>query len=197
VAAALEKISSTATAPTIRRAAELARQQSRAGFGFITQWRTAGPFRQDGRDYADLFDFLFRPETAESEGVKWAPLPVATGAKRTWLVNLRPAMGKQEAVAYAQTWLHCDAAQPVQMEIGSDSSVKVWLNQKLVHTNPALRVLRPGADTLSATLQPGWNSLLVKLAQPGQSGAFCVRLLEPDRTPVKGLRIDPAGPRRN
>jgi hypothetical protein len=75
--------------------------------------------------------------------------------------------------------------------------VKIWVNQKLIHTNPELRPLHAGADIISTTLKPGWNSLLVKLAQPGQAGEFCVRLAQPDGSSIPGLQINAAGPMKN
>jgi hypothetical protein len=194
---ALEKILALVPEGALRQAADLARQQSRTGFGFITAWRVLGPYRQEGRDYADLFDFVFRPESGETQSLKWIPVPAGTGAKRTWLVDLRKTIGPPDCVVYAQTWLHCAGPQPVQLEIGSDSGVKIWLNQKLIHANGTVRVLHPGADKLAATLNPGWNSLLVKMAQPGQGGFFCARLLKPDGTPLDDLRIAAAGPGKN
>ena len=47
------------------------------------------------------------------------------------------------------------------MYVGSDESVKVWLNGVLVHNNPADRGARDYQDTFSVTLKQGRNILLV------------------------------------
>ncbi len=188
--AALKGVLAVVSEGAIQQAADLALRQSRSGFGFITAWQVNGPNRQEGRDYADLFEFVFQPETGERQGVKWNPLPTAMGSTRTWLVELREPIGLAECVTYARTWLYCDAPQPVQLRTGSDSSLKIWLNQKLIHANSATRALRPGAERISTPLNSGWNLLLVKITQRSTGGAFCVQLLKPDGEPINGLKID-------
>jgi hypothetical protein len=54
-------------------------------------------------------------------------------------------------------------AQQATMLVGSDDSVRVWLDGKLVHDNPALRSARPDEDRVTVTLKPGWNKVLVKV----------------------------------
>jgi hypothetical protein len=152
----------------------------------------AGPFNQEGRDFAGLFDFSFGPETVEAQNVKWKPLPTDPGCLRPWLVDLRGPIGRELCAAYAQTWLHCDSSQSVQLELGSDSAVKVWITQKVVHASSAVRALHPGSDRIESTLPGGWSRVLVKVVQPNQGGSFCLRLLKPDGAPLADLRIDAA-----
>jgi hypothetical protein len=195
-AAALQAAKDAFPGGTRREAIELALQQSREGFGFVRTWEVAGPFRQDGRDYADLFDFVFPPET-DAAAAKWKPLPPRAGGAPTWLVDLRSTIGRQECVAYAQTWLHSDREQAVQFELGSDCLAKIWLDRTLIHTNWALRALRPGADKIPTTLHAGWNVLRIKVAQRGDGGAFCLRLVQPEGALVTGVRISANAPGKN
>ena len=64
-------------------------------------------------------------------------------------------------VAYGSLALDSPRKQNTKMYVGSDESVKVWLNGVLVHNNPADRGARDYQDTFSVTLKQGRNILLV------------------------------------
>jgi hypothetical protein len=42
-------------------------------------------------------------------------------------------------------------------------------------------------------LQPGWNSLMLKITQNNQGWEYCVRVVKPDGSRLKELRFNPAG----
>ena len=93
-------------------------------------------------------------------------------------------------MAYARTWVYCSQGQPARLELGTDDGVKVWLNEKLVHSNNTFRGLHPGSDKVNVILKSGWNSLLLKVTQLNQGWEFCARILKPDGSPIEGLRYD-------
>ena len=64
-------------------------------------------------------------------------------------------------VAYGSLSLDSPRRQNTKMYVGSDESVKVWLNGVLVHNNPADRGARDYQETFSVTLKQGRNILLV------------------------------------
>ena len=64
-------------------------------------------------------------------------------------------------VAYGSITLDSPRKQNTQMWVGSDDSVKVWLNGVLVHNNPADRGTNEYNENLPATLKKGKNILLV------------------------------------
>ena len=55
----------------------------------------------------------------------------------------------------------------VDMKVGSDDSVKVWLNGEVVHTNAVNRGAGDFQDTFQVDLQTGNNLLLVKVSERG------------------------------
>ena len=55
----------------------------------------------------------------------------------------------------------------VDMKVGSDDSVKVWLNGAVVHTNAVNRGAGDFQDTFQVDLQTGNNLLLVKVSERG------------------------------
>ena len=55
----------------------------------------------------------------------------------------------------------------VDMKVGSDDSVKVWLNGEVVHTNAVNRGAGDFQDTFQVDLKTGNNLLLVKVSERG------------------------------
>ena len=185
----LKKVLTASLDETARKAAESALKDIQAGADYITAWLIAGPYRQEGKEYKDLFDIVFPPETSATESVKWQPMPPSPDTKRPWVMDLLNALGGEQRVAYARTWVHCDQQQPARLELGTDDGVKVWFNQQVVHTNNTFRGLQPGSDKVSVTLNAGWNSLLLKVTQLNQGWAFCARFVKPDGSHLDGLQF--------
>ena len=70
--------------------------------------------------------------------------------------------------SYALITLESDSDQAgVDMKVGSDDSVKVWLNGEVVHTNAVNRGAGDFQDTFSVDLVAGDNVLLVKVSERG------------------------------
>jgi hypothetical protein len=132
---------------------------------------------------------VFPPETASAGGVKWQALPLGPDPKRPWVMDLLKALGGDQRVGYARTWVHCDEEQPARLELGTDDGVKVWFNHSVVHTNNVFRGLQPGSDKVKVTLVPGWNPLLLKVTQLNQGWAFCARFVKPDGSHRDGLQF--------
>jgi HEAT repeat protein len=187
--AGLKKVLAATTNVDARKAAEAALKDIEAGADYIVAWQAAGPYHLAGKEYKDLFDMVFPPETAQAEGVKWQTLPLGPDSKRQWIMDLLKAFGGDQRVAYARTWIHSTQEQPARLELGTDDGVKVWLNHAVVCTNNTFRGIQPGSDKVDVTLKAGWNSLLLKVTQLNQGWAFCVRLLTPDGSHLDGLQF--------
>ena len=185
--AALTKALAVVTDPTTQASAMEARKKIWKMSGFVTQWQVAGPYQQEGKDFSKLFDIPFAPET-DSASVHWQDLPVSANPAESWKMDLLQAIGGEQRVAYARTWIHSPKQQNVRMEIGSDDGVKVWLNDRVVHANNVARALEPGSDEVDVTLNAGWNALLLKVTQFNQGWGFCVRFALPSGEPVAGLQ---------
>ena len=158
----------------------------------ITAWRIAEPYSQKGKRYTQLFDIAFEPEKPDAKGVEWRPLPAGTDPKRPWILDLLKAIGGQQRVAYALTWIHSETAQPARLELGSDDGVKAWLNGKLVHANNVARAAKPYTDQVNVTLKAGWNPLLLKITQNDSPWEFCARIRAANGKPLRNIRFDPA-----
>ncbi|SPE62869.1 exported hypothetical protein [Verrucomicrobia bacterium] len=184
----LRKVLAGASSEAMRKRAGAALEQLELAASFLTAWQVAGPFRQEGKGCTDLFDISFPPEQSGTPDVKWQSLSAGTDPRRPWLMDLLKALGGEQCVAYAQTWVHSDQQEAVLLEVGSDDGVKVWLNGELIHANNAVRGLQPGSDRINAVLKAGWNRLLLKVTQYNQGWEFCARFRKPDGSPAEGLR---------
>ncbi len=184
-------LASAADEPT-RNALQAAMKQIQDSADFITDWLVAGPYRQPGRNFSALFDIVFPPETDDPKGVAWTPLPAGTDAKRPMVLDLLRALGGQQCVAYARTWVHTEKDLSALLELGSDDGIKAWVNDKQVYALNVARPLQVGSDKVAVKFHAGWNMLLLKITQNDQMWEFCARLLNPDGSHLEGLQVEAA-----
>ncbi|MHC4655295.1 MAG: hypothetical protein ACYS91_09790 [Planctomycetota bacterium] len=98
------------------------------------------------------------------------------------VVDLTQVYDDWFVVAYA--WAQINMAEETQgvLGIGSDDSVKVWLNGKLVHKNLVTRGVIPDNDRVPVTFKKGNNQLVLKILNTGGPWGFACRLLQSDST---------------
>lgn len=151
-------------------------------FGFLKNWHVIAAF-----EFAkgDGFDTPYPPEKeidleASYAGklideipapAKWQPLQLGTGEKR---VDFNKAFAPvKEVVGYAVTTFDTDQAQAVELRWGSPNATKVWVNGNLVASD---KVFHAGDNfdqyTAKTKLQPGENTILVKLVQNEQTQSW-------------------------
>ena len=186
--AAVKQVLASPNQGSLHQSATAVLQEIQARATYVTAWKIAGPYLQEGKDYSALFDIPFPPET-DGTG-EWRPIPAGTDAKRPWLMDLLKALGGEQRVAYARTFLYSEKAIPARLEVGTDDGVKIWLNHKFLHGNNASRALAPGSDRVNVQLEAGWNLLLLKITQNNQGWEFCARVVNPDGSPIEALKID-------
>lgn len=83
----------------------------------------------------------------------------------------------------------------VEARVGSDDSVKVWMNGKEEHSNPVNRGAQDFQDTFEVDLNKGDNVLMVKVCERGGGWSMFVGIdadLEYNLK-FKGLPVEPAG----
>ncbi len=179
--AALRAVADKAPSPAERqRAAEL-QAEIRKYEGYLTLWLLAGPYAQDKKNRADLHAIAFPPEqTPPSAAVAWRPVRTATAPEKSWYVPLDEVLGGNQCVAYLRTWVRVAAAQTARLEVGTDDGAKAWLNGALVVDQDVDRALAPAQDTPEVALKPGWNCLLLKVAQGGGFWSAAARFRTPD-----------------
>lgn len=169
-----------------RTAAVDALKQLEARLAFLTSWQVAGPFRQTGKGFSELFDLPFGPEKEPSQ-VQWQPAQLSTDPAKPYGVDLLRSFGGEQCVGYARTEVQAEAEADGLLEIGSDDGIKIWLNGALVHANNTARPLQPGQDKARVHLKPGRNEVLLKLTQNNAGWEFCIKLVSEDGRLIKGV----------
>jgi len=151
---------------------------------FITEWSLVGPF--DAPDM-DSLSVAYPPENEIAldkryrgkggMGVAWKK----AGALADGSLNLNDLFQPNEqALIYGLAYVHSPDDWTTHILLGSDDGVRVWLNDALVHSNPAYRGCYPDQDKVRISLRKGWNKLLVKVLQGDGGWGFCLRFADPN-----------------
>lgn len=152
-------------------------QRAKTAPEYIRDWHLLGPF--DNTDRAG-FDTAWPPETgvdldasytgAGGATIRWkAYEPGSTG-----YVDLARAIRPDDVpgVAYAYRTMESDTDKTVQISLGSNDGVKLWLNGELLLSSKTSRVARPRDELVTFPLKKGTNTVLVKIDQLGGGWGF-------------------------
>ena len=104
--------------------------------------------------------------------------------------QLAPGDRKESVAGYAMRVIRCEQARRVKAFTGSDDSLRLWLNGKLVKEVLALRGANPDAEQTDLDLRPGGNTLVMEVSQGGGDWGAFLRL--EDET-GRRLRLAPDG----
>ena len=161
----------------------------------VGPWRVLGPF-PGGR--AESHDRPFPPEGAldlaasyvgrGGRRIAWQPLdPAAINAEGYH--DLNQALGYTEyATAYALAGITVPQPTPARLLIGSDDSIKVWHQGRLVHDHNLHRGSAPAQDSVPVHLVAGENTFLLKVCNDDGWWGFHFDLDDGAGNPVPGLR---------
>jgi hypothetical protein len=165
------------------RADQIARQLETLGievdlashFGFVRKWMLVGPFDNTG---GAGFRQTFPPEkTIDLAGtymgkggatLRWTE---HTTADPYGVVDLNKALGKHPgAVAYAFTAVRAPGERPVQIRVGSENAVQIFLNGRRIFAREEYHHgMRMDQHVAAGTLRAGRNEILVKVCQNEQT----------------------------
>ena len=149
----------------------------------IDQWHIIGPFDNLDADKKSMgLSKVFPPEEAinlraEYIGkggttIKWKLISSAD-MNDDGLVDFCEHYGKiVMAVAYAYTILESQAGDVVNLMLGSDDGIAVWLNGKEVLRKEATRGAERGQEEVTLRLKHGRNDLLLKIDQKLKTWGF-------------------------
>jgi hypothetical protein len=188
---ALKHVVSTAKDSNVRRQAQDVINEMEQYEGYILDWLVSGPYTEKGKESRTIFDKEFPPEGTDDWDVKWKRLTQGVGS---WDINLEATFGsfnlRDHCGAYMLTRIWSPVGQDAKLELGSDDAIKVWLNGKLVHSNYAIRGMRPREDVVDIRLREGWNKLMLKVVDHEGGWAFCCRVRRPDGSSLEGLKVE-------
>ncbi len=151
---------------------------------FISEWNLIGPFDAPDMTYLQQ---SFPPETEidlkksyigkTNKQIRWKKVQ----AEESGFVRLEQLLEPNEQViAYGLVYVLSPEARQTLILVGSDDGVRIWLNDKLIHNNPAYRGAYPDQDKVQAELKQGWNKLLIKVQQGGGGWGYYLRFVDPE-----------------
>ena len=151
---------------------------------FITDWSLLGPFYTQKSHDLDQ-DFLLgqggevniRPSqeqefrNSKNQILKWRPI-----SNQDKIINLVEEIGRLNNVAaYAFCQIENSGEEYVEFGLGSDDSVKVWINGQMVHQYQEGRSVVIDQDRFTVKLSQGSNPCLIKVSQGIGDWGFALR----------------------
>jgi hypothetical protein len=145
-----------------------------AHFGFLRRWSLLGPFDNHG---GVGFGTAFPPEKKVDRAGRCKG---KGGAELRWVehtttdpygvVDLNKALGKHSgAVAYAYAVVNSPAERPVQVRVGSENAVQLFLNgRRILSREEYHHGMRIDQHVAPARLRAGRNEILLKVCQNEQ-----------------------------
>jgi len=146
-------------------------------FGFLVRWKLIGPFdNTDEKGYHVVYPpeqkiDLAAPCQGKHGPVKW----IDYVTKHDYgLVDLNKGLAEEkEVVGYGTTAFVSEKKRDVEFRVTSFNAVKLWLNGKLIDEH---NVYHGGSQmdqyVSRATLQPGRNTILIKVCQNAQTQSW-------------------------
>ena len=151
---------------------------------FITEWNLIGPF--DAPDMDSLYT-AYPPEKVialdkrypgkGNQEVAWRKIQAEPSGYVRLTELIKP---NEQVVVYALGHVFSPGPVETYILLGSDDAVRIWLNDELVHSNPAYRGAYPDQDSVKVSLRKGWNKVLVKVLQGAGGWGYYVRFVDPD-----------------
>ncbi len=154
---------------------------------YVREWLVLGPFFPGDLETDFLTDAGGEVNVTPKEG---DIVINEQGDTLTWkrygthksIVDLLRGIGYYEsAVAYAFCILRSRTEQKVQILLGSNDGVSVWINGEQVHHNPVNRWLTVDEDQFEADLLQGSNRCLIKVSQDAGGWNFTMRTFPIDQ----------------
>jgi len=151
----------------------------------LSDWHTVGPFKS--ANFEQAFNQQFEPEkkvdlaATYSEGkLKWTPQPTWTDGK------IHNTFVGDNSANYLFRTITVPTASPLDISLGRDDAIKVWLNGKSVLSKKVMGGVAADQDKVKLTLTAGENKLLVKIVNAAGPSGFYFKAK--DTTPPKEIQ---------
>jgi tetratricopeptide (TPR) repeat protein len=170
-------------------------QQNQAGY--VRDWLVIGPFENQEKlgfdeSYAPEREIdLSRSYLGMRGKVAWKKME---HMRSDGAVDFNGVLYPREwTAAYALTYVYVPGEKAAALRMGSDDSLKVWLNDELVISDETYKGPSPEQQVRGVRLAQGWNKILVKVCQGTGTWEFYLRLTDPEGAPLADLKysLDP------
>ena len=149
----------------------------------LSDWHVVGPFPAANFDKA--FAQAFPPEkkvdlkqTFSKGKVKWTPQP-------SWKDGtVHNTLSGENSANYLHRTIEMATAGPLEISLGRDDAIKVFLNGKKVYEKKQPGGAAPDQDQVKLALKAGRNDLLLKIVNAGGPSGFYFKALD-NRPPKK------------
>ncbi|MDE0316251.1 MAG: hypothetical protein OXM61_15230 [Candidatus Poribacteria bacterium] len=113
----------------------------------------------------------------EGKTLRWREAETRTNG----MLDLRANFGMNTGVVgYAVAYVYAPKAMDTVLLLGSDETVKVWLNGTEIHKKRFYRRITPDADTIPCKLKAGWNEVVCSVEQNSWTWALYLRFTDAD-----------------
>jgi len=85
-----------------------------------------------------------------------------------------------DVTAYAMRTIRTDKVRKIKIHTGSDDTLQMWVNGKLIRRVATLRSAVPDSEVTTAELRKGDNRLLVEVCQAGGDWGLVLRITDAD-----------------
>jgi hypothetical protein len=141
----------------------------------VSNWHRAGPFDATGRDTvyaagAHVLPLDLDAVNPEGEPIWTLESGYLDGEVHQFTSNI--------ASAYIARTIDSPGPRSLELSLGSDDGIKIFLNGDVVHDNPAARGAAPDQDRVTIDLIEGRNTLVMQIANFGGAHGFYYRVVE-------------------
>ena len=151
----------------------------------IDTWSAVGPFAAEAADAAFRMAFLDetrphldREKTYRDGALAWKEQPDWEDGKIHQLTG-------NHAATYLVRTIHAYSDHALELSLGSDDAIKVWLNGQLMLEEEVYRSVAEDQNRVAIQLKQGDNQLLVKIVNRSGISAFYFKAL--GDSPISGL----------
>lgn len=114
---------------------------------------------------------------AEEKTIRWRE----ASTRPSGMLDFRSNIGMMTGVVgYAVSYVYAPEDMDTVLLLGSDETVKVWLNGTEIHRKRTYRRITPDADTISCKLKAGWNEVLCSVEQNSWTWGLYLRFADAD-----------------
>jgi len=140
----------------------------------VREWRVLAPWRSDDADPIALANPNVQPrgvvKTPDGRELRWRTVK---GRGAEGAVDLG---SENNSEAYCVAEINSDVQRPVQLLVGSDDRMTLYLNGDKIHEDLGDSGWQPDEATVAATLKAGRNLLVAKVGNTGGGWMYSVAL---------------------
>ena len=152
----------------------------------LKPWHYAGPFATENLQAG--FDKAFGPEEKVDLAASYQDGTLTWAEHADWKDDTVHNVFTGDLTAhYIYRLIESPIDQDVDLALGSDDAIKVWVNGAIVHSNFVSRGAALAQDTARASLKKGSNEILIKVVNGGGPSGFAFGIKPMAATPITGF----------